>query len=309
MSTKKKSFNKENILRILPVIIPILLTIFSQFGDEIFKPDIKVSLVHGPSDSNTMTQITIENIGSTPATHLRATFNPANDILDHSTGYYTEEIAYSSTGPRNLIGKMDRLANQQKVIVNTILNVTDDNFRMYIVNVAHDDGSTNYTYYRSFDLTLTERIILTIVLIIIIIVAYTLLLVYLKKRKTKKSKDSNQSKTSPSKKSPSSKKYVSVIPPDPFLTISLSKSNYSLGESIVASFSYLGLNVGETIWVGIFDPEDKQIATQRFEVKRKTGEFTEELCVIKNWKLMGTYTIKTDTQFGPGSSITFELQK
>ena len=96
------------------------------------------------------------------------------------------------------------------------------------------------------------------------------------------------------------------LPPNPFLTISLLENTYYNGDTIKAKISFSGLHIGETIWMGVFDPTENEIGSKRLEVKEETGEQDLELIVVKNWKHEGTYTVKIDTQFGPESSTTFE---
>lgn len=101
---------------------------------------------------------------------------------------------------------------------------------------------------------------------------------------------------------------VAEIPPEPFLNISLTKTKYHKGNIIKAKLSFFGLHIGETIWIGIFDPNKEEIVTKRLEVKESQGKVSINLTTIGNWD-KGNYVVKTDTQFGPEASTRFELVK
>lgn len=295
------------IVKISAIISPWLLLLFNTVSDDFSKSDIQVSLNPVSNGNLTTAKITISNTGTEPATNLRITFNPLNDIVSNKTSFYTEEIKFESTGSRNLIGLMDRLANGHKIVVDTTLNVPIEQFRNYIVFVAHDAGGTTYHYKTTAEFPFVLQLTLSISWVIVMSIVLLQRFGFLNNLKTifEKSKQSKKSIDIARVKS----EIVAEIPPEPFLKISLTNNEYHTGDLIQAKLSFSGLSVGETIWIGIFNPQDKEIATKRLKVKKAKGETIVDLLTIEDWDKNGEYVVKTDTQFGPESSTRFQFTK
>lgn len=294
----------HKIVKIIALITPWLILIFNLVYDDLAKPDIQVSLVPTSHGNLTTATITISNTGKEPATNLRITFNPFNDIINYKKTYYTEEIDFESTGPQNLIGKMKRLANEQKIVIDTTLNVPIERFQIYNVHVAHDAGGTNY-YYNSTDLPFALNLTLSISWVTILTLFFLQRFGFLNNI-NKKTKKSNQSgKQSDVVKVQSD--VVAEITPDPFLKISLTENKYQTGDTIKAKLSFSGLVVGETIWIGIFNPRNEEVATKRLKVNESKGETIVDLLTIEDWDESGEYVVKTDTEMGPESSAQFQF--
>lgn len=291
----------KKIIKILVIVPPWLLLIGNFAGVDFIQPDIQVSLEPTSKGNLTSTEITILNTGKEPATGLRITLNPFNNIVSNKTLFYTETIRFESTGPQNLIGLMDRLANDQKIVLETTLNVSLNQFRNYNVHVTHDDGSTNY-YYNSEELPVELQIVLSISWA-------TILTLFIWQRFETRKKKNIEENFKKFVKEPVEeiKKIVSEIPPDPFIEISLDKESYKQGDTVKAKWVFSGLSVGETLWAGVFDSDNNQIENKRFNVEKSAGEFSSELIKISKLKTKGVYVVKTDTQFGPESSAEFNF--
>lgn len=131
-------------IKISGFVLSFLAVFLPLYADVLFKPNIKIEAVPESNGNNTLVKLTMENIGSRPATNLRLTINPEYDIISYQPIFYTEEIMFETTGSKNVIGKMERLANGQQVVITTLLNSTD--LSKYAVFATHDDGSSSYLY-------------------------------------------------------------------------------------------------------------------------------------------------------------------
>lgn len=135
------------VMTVASILITFFGTIVIAYSDALVKPDIQVTVNYTPEKNNlTLAEVNIENTGLKPATNVRITINPQNDIVNYTLAFYTEDINLKSYGSKSLVGKMDRLANQQSVFIDTMLNTTK--VEKYAVFVTHDKGSTNYEYLK-----------------------------------------------------------------------------------------------------------------------------------------------------------------
>lgn len=297
------SVKGKKIIKILAIVSPWFLLLFSSGFVDLKQPDIKVSLDPSSDGNLTSTTITITNTGKEPATNLRITFNPFIDIVSYKKIFYTEEIEFESTGPQNLIGVMNRLANDQKIVLETTLNVSIKQFRSYNIHVAHDDGSTNYSYSSTelpFELQLVLSITWVTILTLYLLQRFGMLY---KKNLFKKSKVTEEQPVIEIEKNT-----LSEVPVDPFLKISLTKDEYKNGDTIKARWSFSGLRVGEIIWTGVYNPKNELVTTKKLKVEKPKGEFSLDLLTISKWKEKGEYTVKTDTEMGPESSTQFQFK-
>lgn len=131
-------------LKIGSFVIPFFLVFIPLYSEIIFNPDIKIKVVPIQMENFTRANLIIQNTGLTPATNLRLTINPEYEIISYKTIFYTDEIAYEQKGTKSLIGKMERFANGQKIIIETLINSTD--VTKYAIFATHDTGSTTYYY-------------------------------------------------------------------------------------------------------------------------------------------------------------------
>ncbi len=303
------SFWDKKIIKIPAIVLPWVLLLLNTGLIDLVQPEIQVSLKPYANINSTSTTITIFNAGKEPATNLRITFNPFTNIIDHRIIFHTEEIELKSTGPQNLIGTMNRLVNDQKIILETTLDIQLNQFRNYNIHVVHDAGSTNYRYDPTelpFALDVAFPIIWAGIMTALLIQSF---LIHQKKKDVEKSKEQNSVKE-PVKEKPVKKikNVVSKIPPDPFIKISLNKKSYKIGDTVRGKWIFSGLNVGEGLWAGVFDPKGVQIENLRFTLEVSSGTFSSKLLKIEKSNIRGVYVVKTDTQFGPESSVEFTIK-
>lgn len=154
----------SKLITIAGIVISFLAVFLPLYSDIITNPDIKINL--GPTkyyDEYISTEILVKNTGLKPATNLRLTINPSDEIINYKSTFYTEDISLKSNGPNSLIGKMDRLANVQTVKIQVNLTATELN--QYSIFATHDSGSTSFYHNKEGDKQpIDPRIIITILI-------------------------------------------------------------------------------------------------------------------------------------------------
>ena len=156
----------SNKIALAGIVISFLVVFLPLYLDIITNPDIKISL--GPTTSHDKyisSEVIVKNKGLKPATNLRITINPSDEILNFEPKFYTEDMSLKQNGPNSLIGKMDRLANPQTVKINVNLNATE--IEQYSIFVTHDTGSTTYFYHKDAVEQIDIRLIITVLISVI----------------------------------------------------------------------------------------------------------------------------------------------
>lgn len=156
-------------LKIGSFLITFLAVFLPMYADYVVNPEIEISVLAEQEENFTKADITIKNSGFSPATNLRVTINPEYDIIDYGILFSTEKITLSTTGPLNLIAEMERLANDQKIIITTTLDSTSlSNFAVF---ATHDSGSTTYYYNKDTEKQFDIVFFLTLLTSIIVALA------------------------------------------------------------------------------------------------------------------------------------------